>query len=199
MGRKFRNFWKHPSSFHFGHTLVGPSHFPSISTMAKIGEGDDRWIVRERADGANVNAWHWSETNLLAWAKDKLSTELAFSVVKTSTSEIKTTVDKITGECNIQSRKGRKFALYELEIHLKWEGTMWDSEGKTIAEAKGTAKYDDVSEETLDELTVVVVLDPDDNDKLKCELKESMCKVGIEVLNKVLLKFIEGMKANIKS
>ena len=26
--------------------------------MAKLGEGDARWIVDERADGANVNGWH---------------------------------------------------------------------------------------------------------------------------------------------
>ena len=29
------------------------------STMAKIGEGDQRWIVKDRADGTNVNGWHW--------------------------------------------------------------------------------------------------------------------------------------------
>ena len=27
--------------------------------MAKEGEGDPRWIVSERADGKNVDGWHW--------------------------------------------------------------------------------------------------------------------------------------------
>lgn len=27
--------------------------------MARIGEGDPRWIVNEREDGRNVNSWHW--------------------------------------------------------------------------------------------------------------------------------------------
>ena len=27
--------------------------------MAKVGETDPRWIVAERADGTNVNNWHW--------------------------------------------------------------------------------------------------------------------------------------------
>jgi hypothetical protein len=27
--------------------------------MAKVGEGDARWIVAERQDGTNVNQWHW--------------------------------------------------------------------------------------------------------------------------------------------
>lgn len=40
--------------------------------MAKVGEGDARWIVEERADGANVNAWHWAERDVLPWAKRRL-------------------------------------------------------------------------------------------------------------------------------
>ena len=28
--------------------------------MAKVGEGDERWIVKEREDGKNCNGWHWS-------------------------------------------------------------------------------------------------------------------------------------------
>lgn len=27
--------------------------------MAEFGKGDPRWIVDERKDGRNVNAWHW--------------------------------------------------------------------------------------------------------------------------------------------
>ena len=33
--------------------------FDFSSIMAKWGEGDPRWIVEERADGTNVNNWHW--------------------------------------------------------------------------------------------------------------------------------------------
>ena len=40
--------------------------------MAKVGEGDARWIVAERADGTNVNAWHWQERDVLPWAKRRL-------------------------------------------------------------------------------------------------------------------------------
>ena len=32
--------------------------------MAKWGEGDSRWLVQEREDGANVNGWHWQERNM---------------------------------------------------------------------------------------------------------------------------------------
>ncbi len=27
--------------------------------MAKVGEGDARWIVEDRKDGTNVSGWHW--------------------------------------------------------------------------------------------------------------------------------------------
>ena len=37
--------------------------------MAKVGEGDERWIVEERKDGVNVNGWHWQELDCLSWAK----------------------------------------------------------------------------------------------------------------------------------
>mmetsp|Transcript_12156 Transcript_12156/g.30794 ORF Transcript_12156/g.30794 Transcript_12156/m.30794 type:complete len:116 (-) Transcript_12156:1229-1576(-) len=40
--------------------------------MALKGEGDPRWIVEEREDGKNLNAWHWEERNLLPWIKSRL-------------------------------------------------------------------------------------------------------------------------------
>ena len=41
--------------------------------MAKIGEGDARWIVSERQDGTNVHNWHWSEKDVMPWARQRFS------------------------------------------------------------------------------------------------------------------------------
>jgi len=41
--------------------------------MAKYGEGDSRWIVEDRSDGANVHNWHWSEKDCMPWAKTRLA------------------------------------------------------------------------------------------------------------------------------
>ena len=41
--------------------------------MAKLGEGDARWIVTERADGTNVHGWHWAEKDVSSWAKQRLN------------------------------------------------------------------------------------------------------------------------------
>ena len=40
--------------------------------MAKLGEGDARWIVTERQDGTNVHNWHWSEKDVLPWARQRI-------------------------------------------------------------------------------------------------------------------------------
>ena len=40
--------------------------------MAAWGQGDPRWIVEHRDDGANVNNWHWTEKNKLEWARQRL-------------------------------------------------------------------------------------------------------------------------------
>ena len=41
------NWWEEVKGDHF------------YINMAKLGEGDARWIVEERKDGANVHNWHW--------------------------------------------------------------------------------------------------------------------------------------------
>ena len=50
------------------HTLT-----TGCSCRAKWEERDTRWIVEERKDGANVNAWHWQETSRLAWSRQRLA------------------------------------------------------------------------------------------------------------------------------
>ena len=41
---------------------------------AQIGEGDGRWIVKEREDGANCNNWHWTTKDVSGHVKDALKT-----------------------------------------------------------------------------------------------------------------------------
>ena len=98
--------------------------------MAKVGEGDERWIVKEREDGANVNGWHWSEKNLTEWAKERLTELLSDIVVlDDSTGSCKVCkVEKMVGDVTVQARKQKKFPLYELEITLNWEGQLFDAE-----------------------------------------------------------------------
>ena len=100
--------------------------------MAKVGEGDERWIVKEREDGANVNGWHWSEKNLTDWAKERLTELLCDLVVlDDSTGSCKVCkLEKMVGDVTVQARKQKKFPLYELEITLNWEGQLFDAEAR---------------------------------------------------------------------
>ena len=44
--------------------------------MAKLGEGDERWIVKERADGQNCNNWHWTTKDVSGHTKTVLGDKL---------------------------------------------------------------------------------------------------------------------------
>lgn len=81
--------------------------------MAKIGEGDDRWIVKEREDGKNVNNWHWSETSLTEWARERLEARLKDVVVREDASGTckLLCLDSMKGDVTIQSRKQKRFPL----------------------------------------------------------------------------------------
>ena len=169
--------------------------------MAKLGEGDDRWIVKERDDGKNCNNWHWSETNLTEWSKERL-TELLVGIVAmeegSSSGWCKTTkLEKCTGDVTVQSRKQKKFPLYELEIKLKWEGQLWDADGKVKCEASGHVTIPDLSEETYDDLEMTVLLD--DEKPVKTPLKEAMRTAGAKKIRESCMTFVKQLKESISS
>ena len=143
--------------------------------MAKVGEGDERWIVKEREDGTNVNGWHWKETNLTGWSQSRLK-ELLGPVVafEDGTGYAKVTeVEKIEGDVTVQSRKQKKFPLYELEITLKWEGELYDDLEMTVA----------VEEET----------------DAKRPLKEAMRKAGSAKVREACMAFVKELKETVNS
>jgi hypothetical protein len=82
--------------------------------MAKLGEGDQRWIVKERDDGRNVNNWHWSETNLTDWAREKLEARLQDIVLREDARGVCKilSLGAMKGDVSVQSRKQKRFPLY---------------------------------------------------------------------------------------
>lgn len=248
--------------------------------MAKLGEGDERWIVKERGDGKNCGGWHWSararapcapifalghevahrahrasritcatahaharpaarreERDQTEWAKKRLREllgGLVFLDDATGTCKV-TAVNSINGEVTLQSRKQRRFAIYELDVRarareraahrardprksrgspppdhrrlaaprlpapaapqvtLKWEGQLFDAEGKTDVETKGTLRIEDLSEETLDGLPSEVTCDGTAG--RRNELKELVRTKGAEAAKAVCLEFVKELKA----
>ena len=118
--------------------------------MAKFGEGDERWIVKEREDGKNCNGWHWSEVNLNDWSKERLKELLCVAIVENSTGVCKVTeMEKCSGDVTVQSRKQKKFPLYELEIVLKWEGQLLDADVRAPLHTRIQARHACLSPEPL--------------------------------------------------
>jgi activator of HSP90 ATPase len=77
--------------------------------MAKFGEGDKRWIVQERADGANVHNWHWNEKDCLPWSKKRLGELLENVAILEGEAGLwiqTTNLDSVTGDAYVNIRSG---------------------------------------------------------------------------------------------
>ncbi|CBI30001.3 unnamed protein product, partial [Vitis vinifera] len=105
--------------------------------MAKYGEGDKRWIVEDRPDGANVHNWHWAEKNCLEWSRTLLSKLLSELTILDGEGNlyIKTkTLEKLEGEAYVNVRKGKIIPGYEIALTLSWED---------FGEGRGTVKKEE--------------------------------------------------------
>ncbi|KAJ1851107.1 Co-chaperone [Coemansia sp. RSA 1822] len=79
------------------------------------------------ADWRNVGNWHWKEKNCLAWAKTYLESQLTGLEAKGSDISAKvTSVESVTGDVDLNIRKGRLLAIYDVELKLEWEATKGD-------------------------------------------------------------------------
>merc|ERR1711977_221879 len=130
--------------------------------MAVWGQGDQRWIVEDRADGQNVNAWHWTEKDVTKMAEQRLG-----EMCKSAHSERYPdgqlrfeSVSKFSGFVNVCNRKGKMKVTFDLQITLKWKKQLKSEDGEVLASSSGTT----VMEEIID-------------DEPECELKVDKKKV----------------------
>ena len=151
--------------------------------MAKLGEGDARWIVSERDDGANVHGWHWVEKDCAEWSRlfferkfvgfDETTTTTTTTKIMEKEEEASSrgvrlvSPVKVTGEAYLNQRKGKIIAGYELEISVEYE-----CEGEKV----GTMVLPYVSDENKGELTEVIFKQKDESEKAK-EAKKA-CESG---------------------
>eukprot|EP00164_Ancoracysta_twista_P005925 GFYU01008154.1.p1 GENE.GFYU01008154.1~~GFYU01008154.1.p1 ORF type:complete len:230 (-),score=64.39 GFYU01008154.1:61-750(-) len=156
--------------------------------MAKIGEGDQRWIVEDRTDGTNVNNWHWSEKDRFQWAKKRVPEMLKNLEIPSGTSDAIyiTSAEVVTGEAVIHNRKKKVIGVYEFELKMKWEGKVSGSDES----AKGNIHFPEVT--SLDD-------DPSDYHSTQTvegdldhhrRMKEVVRKKTPEALFNVLKKFL---------
>ncbi|KAI7729462.1 hypothetical protein M8C21_020369 [Ambrosia artemisiifolia] len=163
--------------------------------MAKYGEGDKRWIVEDRPDGANVHNWHWAETNCLEWSKSLLSKLLSNQTILSGEGNLFikiTNLEKVEGEAYVNVRKGKIIPGYELNIVINWKGEAKDAEGKSLLVVDGVVEVPYVSDENADEdpdLRVIVK----DEGPIGKRLKDAFLGKGKDFVLEKIRCYVEAM------
>ncbi|KAL9676647.1 hypothetical protein QQ045_004863 [Rhodiola kirilowii] len=163
--------------------------------MAKLGEGDKRWIVEERPDGANVHNWHWAETDCLEWSRNLLSNLLSNLTVLDGEGNlyIKTKkVDKVEGEAYVNVRKGKIIPGYEISVNISWEGEAKDGDGNTLLKAEGNVEIPYIADENADEDPEIRFTVRDDGPVGK-RLKDAMATKGKQLILEKVRVYVESM------
>ncbi|KAJ2312101.1 Co-chaperone [Coemansia sp. RSA 2704] len=79
------------------------------------------------ADWRNVGNWHWKEKNCLGWAKTYLKKQLTGVAASGSGIDASvTSVGSVTGDVDLNVRKGRLLAIYDVEVKLEWTAQRGD-------------------------------------------------------------------------
>lgn len=84
--------------------------------MARLGEGDERWIVKEREDGRNCNNWHWTTKDVSANTKADLIRTLTECTFEAPLAFAKIKSAEVTGEASVNNRKGKIFLIYDFDV-----------------------------------------------------------------------------------
>eukprot|EP00250_Pteridium_aquilinum_P034178 c7196_g1_i1 orf=402-1463(+) len=164
--------------------------------MAKYGEGDKRWIVEDRPDGANVHNWHWAEKDCLPWAKKRLGELLENMTILEGSGGLwisTSKLDSVTGEAYVNIRKGKIIPGYELTVTLSWKGEAKDGQGNSLAQVIGKVELPYVADENADEdpeLKVSVL----DEGALGQRLRQAFLAKGKAMVLEGVAKFVKEMQ-----
>ncbi|XP_004249183.1 uncharacterized protein [Solanum lycopersicum] len=122
--------------------------------MARLGEGDKRWIVEDRPDGTNVHNWHWAETDCLHWSRNFLTNLLANKTLVDGEGNLKIRtkkIEKLEGEAYVNIRKGKIIPGYELNLVVSWEGEVKEADGSSVMKIEGNVEFPYIADENADE------------------------------------------------
>ena len=160
--------------------------------MAKLGEGDARWIVAEREDGTNVKGWHWQEKDALEWTRGRLSALLGNKTLADADGVAVRTgaLLSCTGDSIINRRKGKIIPSFELAVKVAWEGT--DAAGRS---AKGIVDIPYIGDENAgdDDLEVKFTAEGDGEADRAC--KAAALKHGLQLIRDGVATWVAEMAA----
>ncbi|KAJ1963494.1 Co-chaperone [Dipsacomyces acuminosporus] len=138
------------------------------------------------ADWRNVGNWHWKEKNCLDWAKQYFEEKLpGTEIKKDGIAANVTSVNSVTGDVDLNMRKGRLITIYDVEIKLGWTATQGDNS------LSGTITIPEVAHDTDDYVYDVV---GNNVTSEKFALKEFVRKDLTKEITKKLEQFSEDLK-----
>lgn len=148
--------------------------------------------MEERADGRNVGQWHWVETDVLQWSRERLGALLCGLelctvegvVVRTSSERADLVV---TGDAFINKRKGKTIPGYELNVQVKWEAA-----GSTCNGLLSFLLAEENADET-DKLPVRVTSTSDD--AVAAAYKTAILKEGVSLVRSKVAVWVREMAA----
>ena len=160
--------------------------------MAKLGEGDARWIVAEREDGTNVKGWHWVEKDAMEWTRARLGELLCGQTLASADGVTVRTAPSLlscTGEAYVNRRKGKIIPGFELAVKVAWEG---EAAGTS---AKGIVDVPYIGDENAgdDDLEVKVTAEGDGEADRAC--KAAALKHGVKLVRAAVAIWVKEMAA----
>ncbi|KAF8941276.1 hypothetical protein BGZ58_000561 [Dissophora ornata] len=113
-------------------------------------------------DMKNVNNWHWVDKNCISWARTYFETELINVSAEANGSSVKTlAVTSVTGDVDVNQRKGKIITIFDVAITLTFEGTTADGTAVT-----GKIEIPEVAHDTdIDDYVFDVTVDADNSSK----------------------------------
>ncbi|CAK9199805.1 unnamed protein product [Sphagnum troendelagicum] len=165
--------------------------------MAKLGEGDKRWIVEERADGTNVHNWHWAEKDCLPWSKKRLAQLLQNIDILNGEGGlwIKTTsAVEVDGEAYVNIRKGKIIPGYEISVKLGWIGEAKDGSGNSLASVEGSVDLPYIADENANDVPELKVSVREES-AVAQRLREAFLVKGKPVVLEKIAQYVKDMAA----
>ncbi|EFJ19683.1 hypothetical protein SELMODRAFT_177496 [Selaginella moellendorffii] len=163
--------------------------------MAKFGEGDKRWIVEERQDGANVHNWHWAEKDCYDWTCKRFDALFEGLVVLSGEGGLWIKISKVEsvkGEAYVNIRKGKIIPGYEISAVMNWEGEAKDGSGNSLATVQGKVELPYIADENADEDPEVKVSVMDET-SLGQRLKEAFLAKGKPLVLERIASYVKQM------
>ncbi|KAK7205145.1 activator of Hsp90 ATPase [Myxozyma melibiosi] len=91
----------------------------------------------------NPNNWHWVDKNCVEWSKTYFKEKLVGTTASDSTSTATiTSLNSLTGDVDVNQRKGKVISLFDVKIVVDFEGKVGDEE------VKGTISVPEVAYDT---------------------------------------------------